>query len=80
MKGYRQRLPRARWRIDNPEEFCAGNSRSDGCAAHQNLHSILAGYDSAWVMEFIWKLLRIRMRPLLTTYTVLTLVLDSGFY
>ena len=55
------------------EEFCAGIAQTLGVPP-ANLHiPYWAAMATARVMEFIWKLFRIQMRPLLTTYTVTNL-------
>jgi nucleoside-diphosphate-sugar epimerase len=55
------------------EEFCAGIAGAMGVPPIKTYIPYWVAMTAAWVMEFIWKLLRIRMRPLLTTYTVTNL-------
>ncbi len=55
------------------EEFCAGIAEAMGVPPIKTYIPYWLAMTAAWVMEFIWKLLRIRMRPLLTTYTVTNL-------
>jgi nucleoside-diphosphate-sugar epimerase len=55
------------------EEFCAGIANALGVPPVKTHIPYWSAMTAARVMEFIWKLFRIRMRPLLTTYTVTNL-------
>jgi nucleoside-diphosphate-sugar epimerase len=55
------------------EEFCAGIAKALGVPPVKTHIPYWSAMTAARVMEFIWKLFRIRMRPLLTTYTVTNL-------
>ena len=55
------------------EEFCAGIAEALGVPPVKTHIPYWSAMTAARVMEFIWKLFRIRMRPLLTTYTVTNL-------
>jgi len=52
------------------EDFCAGIAKSLGVPPITTYIPHSVAYGAAMVMEFIWKLLRRKTRPLLTTYTV----------
>ncbi|MBM3119485.1 MAG: NAD-dependent epimerase/dehydratase family protein [Chloroflexi bacterium] len=52
------------------EEFCAGIAKSLGVPPITTYIPYSVAYGAAMVMELIWKLLRKKTRPLLTTYTV----------
>ncbi len=52
------------------EEFCAGIARSLGVSPAARYIPYWVAYATAVTMEFIWRLLRRQMRPLLTTYAV----------
>jgi nucleoside-diphosphate-sugar epimerase len=55
------------------EEFCTGIAEAMGVPPIKTYIPYWAAMAAAIVMEFIWKLLRIQKRPLLTTYTVTNL-------
>jgi 2-alkyl-3-oxoalkanoate reductase len=55
------------------EEFCAGIAEVLGVPPIKTHIPYWSAMAAARVMEFIWRLLRIKMRPLLTTYTVTNL-------
>ncbi len=55
------------------EEFCTGIAEALGVPPIKTYIPYWTAMAAARVMEFIWKLLRIQMRPLLTTYTVTNL-------
>ena len=55
------------------EEFCTGIAEALGVPPIKTYIPYWLAMAAARVMEFIWKLLRIQMRPLLTTYTVTNL-------
>jgi nucleoside-diphosphate-sugar epimerase len=55
------------------EEFCAGIAEALGVAPVKTHIPYWSAMAAARMMEFVWKLLGIRMRPLLTTYTVTNL-------
>lgn len=55
------------------EEFCAGIAEALGVPPIKTHIPYWSAMAAARVMEFIWRLFRIRMRPLLTTYTVTNL-------
>ena len=55
------------------EEFCAGIAQAMGVPPAKTHIPYWSAMTAARVMEFTWKLFRIRMRPLLTTYTVTNL-------
>jgi nucleoside-diphosphate-sugar epimerase len=55
------------------EEFCAGIAEALGVPPVKTYIPYWLAMTAAIVMEFIWKLFRIKMRPLLTTYTVTNL-------
>ena len=55
------------------EEFCTGIAEALGVPPIKTYIPYWAAMATARVMEFIWKLLRIQKRPLLTTYTVTNL-------
>jgi nucleoside-diphosphate-sugar epimerase len=55
------------------EEFCAGIAEALGVPPIKTYIPYWLAMTAARVMEFIWKLFRIKMRPLLTTYTVTNL-------
>jgi nucleoside-diphosphate-sugar epimerase len=55
------------------EEFCAGIAEALGVPFVKTYIPYWLAMTAARVMEFIWKLFRIKMRPLLTTYTVTNL-------
>ena len=55
------------------EEFCAGIAEALGVPPVKTYIPYWLAMTAARVMEFIWKLFRIKMRPLLTTYTVTNL-------
>jgi nucleoside-diphosphate-sugar epimerase len=55
------------------EEFCAGIARALGVLPIKIYIPYWLAMTAARVMEFIWKLLDIKNRPLLTTYTVTNL-------
>ena len=52
------------------QEFCAEIARALGVPPITTHIPYRLAYAAAWVMEIIWKVLRIKKRPLLTTYTV----------
>lgn len=52
------------------QEFCAGIAGALGVPPAKMHIPYFAAYAAAFAMELIWKLLRIKERPLLTTYTV----------
>ena len=52
------------------EEFCAGIAKELGIPPVTTYIPYSVAYGAAIVMECIWKLLRKKTRPLLTTYTV----------
>jgi nucleoside-diphosphate-sugar epimerase len=55
------------------EEFCTGIAEALGVPPIKAYIPYWLAMNAARVMEFIWKLFRIKMRPLLTTYTVTNL-------
>jgi nucleoside-diphosphate-sugar epimerase len=55
------------------EEFCTGIAEALGVPPIKTYIPYWSAMAAARVMEFIWKLFRIQMRPLLTTYTVTNL-------
>ena len=55
------------------EEFCSGIAEALGVPPIKTYIPYWSAMAAARVMEFIWKLFRIRKRPLLTTYTVTNL-------
>lgn len=55
------------------EEFCAGIATAMGVSPPKMHIPYWSAMTAARVMEFVWKLFRIRTRPLLTTYTVTNL-------
>lgn len=55
------------------EEFCAGIAETLGVPPIKTHIPYWSAMTAARVMEFVWRLFRIRMRPLLTTYTVTNL-------
>jgi nucleoside-diphosphate-sugar epimerase len=55
------------------EDFCAGIAEALGVPPVKTYIPYWLAMTAARVMEFIWKLFRIKMRPLLTTYTVTNL-------
>ena len=55
------------------EEFCEGIAEALGVPPIKTYIPYWSAMAAASVMEFLWKLLRIKMRPLLTTYTVTNL-------
>ena len=55
------------------QEFCAGIAETLGVPPIKTHIPYWSAMTAARVMEFIWKLFRIKMRPLLTTYTVTNL-------
>ncbi len=52
------------------QEFCANISKSLGVPEIKTHIPYFAGYAAALIMEMVWKILRIKTRPLLTTYLV----------
>ncbi len=52
------------------QNFCKGIADALGVKPIEKRIPYFAAYAAAVVMEFTWKLLRIKTRPLLTTYTV----------
>lgn len=55
------------------EEFCAGIAKTMGVSPPKTHIPYWSAMTAARVMEFVWKLFRIRTRPLLTTYAVTNL-------
>jgi len=55
------------------EEFCAGIAAAMGVPPIKTYIPYWLAMTAARMMEFIWSLFRIQMRPLLTTYTVTNL-------
>lgn len=55
------------------EEFCAGIAAALGVPPIKTYIPYWAAMSAARLMEFTWKLFSIKMRPLLTTYTVTNL-------
>ena len=55
------------------EEFCTGIAEALGVPPVKTYIPYWLAMTAARVMEFIWKLFRIKMRPLLTTYTITNL-------
>ncbi|HDP81100.1 MAG TPA: NAD-dependent epimerase/dehydratase family protein [Spirochaetes bacterium] len=52
------------------QEFCADIAKSLGVPPIKTHIPYFLAYGAAWIMELVWKLLRKKTRPLLTTYTV----------
>jgi len=52
------------------QEFCAEIARALGVPPITTHIPYGLAYAASWIMELLWKVLRIKQRPLLTTYVV----------